>query len=226
MKTNSNIKDLGPFYKYEGYLTSVPLDLFMSKNSDFSGRILDAGCGNMPYRWRFKKASEYIGIDYVRFPAFTEKDIVGNIANLPFSEEEFDVVLNNQVLEHIKDPKVILMELNRVLKKDGILILTVPQMCRIHGEPNDYYRFTKFGIEYLLISSGFKITTIETMGGFWRAIGSHLNFYLFENATNPTVKNLIRKTIVGFNNKLFSFLDKQFYSDKDTLGYMVIASKK
>lgn len=221
-----NIKQLGPFYKYEGHLSAIPLEQFMERNANVYGKILDAGCGNMPYRRKFLHASEYVGIDYVKFPAFTAKDMVGDITNLPFEKESFDIVLNNQVIEHVNDPKKVLNEINRVIVVGGTLILTAPQMCRIHGEPHDYYRFTKFGLEYLITSSGFEIVSIESMGGFWRAFGSHLNFYIMENIKNIFLKNVVRKTLINFNNIMFSFLDKHFYWDKDTLGYMVIARKK
>lgn len=54
-------------------------------------------------------------------------DIKADICNLPFQDNEFDVILCNHVLEHIPNDIKAMQELYRVLKKDGIAILQIPQ---------------------------------------------------------------------------------------------------
>lgn len=99
-------------------------------------------------------------------------------------------------------------------------------MGRLHGEPRDYYRFTKWGIRYLLEGNGFKINTIETHGGFFRAVGSHLIFFIIDYfGKNRYVRFFLRRTIISFNNCFFGLLDRLLFWDKDTLGYNVIAEK-
>ncbi|MBU0978121.1 MAG: class I SAM-dependent methyltransferase, partial [Nanoarchaeota archaeon] len=46
---------------------------------------------------------------------------------LPFENREFDVVVMTEVLEHLKDERLILKEIRRVLKKNGALVLSVPK---------------------------------------------------------------------------------------------------
>lgn len=54
-------------------------------------------------------------------------DVKADICNLPFKDNEFDVILCNHVLEHIPDDTKAMQELYRVLKKGGMAILQIPQ---------------------------------------------------------------------------------------------------
>nr|WP_252726761.1 class I SAM-dependent methyltransferase [Polaribacter vadi] len=54
-------------------------------------------------------------------------DVKADICDLPFKDNEFDVVFCNHVLEHIPDDKKAMQELYRVLKKGGFGIFQIPQ---------------------------------------------------------------------------------------------------
>ncbi len=54
-------------------------------------------------------------------------DVKADICDLPFKDDEFDVVFCNHVLEHIPDDKKAMQELYRVLKKGGFGIFQIPQ---------------------------------------------------------------------------------------------------
>lgn len=54
-------------------------------------------------------------------------DVKADICNLPFKDNEFDVILCNHVLEHIPDDTKAMQELYRILKKGGMAILQIPQ---------------------------------------------------------------------------------------------------
>jgi hypothetical protein len=113
-----------------------------------------------------------------------------------------------------------------VLKKNGQLILSAPQMGRLHGEPDDYYRFTKYGLCYLLEQNGFTVEVIEAHGGIFRALGSHVNFFIIEYfGKSEYLKNALRYTIITLNNFVFALLDRLMPWQKDTLGYNLIAKK-
>ncbi|MDR3001431.1 MAG: methyltransferase domain-containing protein [Fibromonadaceae bacterium] len=94
-------------------------------------RLLDVGCG---WEVKFLKSVEpYIasgvGIDFKAPNLETEKlkTITATLNDkLPFEDNSFDVVSLMAVLEHLEKPLDILLEIRRVLKKDGILVGTVP----------------------------------------------------------------------------------------------------
>lgn len=54
-------------------------------------------------------------------------------SRLPFEDETFDIVIINQVLEHIKDIFFVLHETARVLKKGGYVLIGVPNVASMHN---------------------------------------------------------------------------------------------
>lgn len=135
------------------------------------GRVLDIGCGMKPYKKYLRICSEYIGMDNNKD---VKPDMVGDIKELPFPEGYFDGVLCAEVLEHLPEPEIGIRQISRVLKTGGYLYLTVPQEWCLHYEPDDYFRFTKYGIRYLLKNNGFEILAIERLGGVFSLIGQRL----------------------------------------------------
>jgi SAM-dependent methyltransferase len=72
-----------------------------------------------------------------------------DIQSMPYEDESFDYVLSDQVLEHVRKPWVATEEVRRILKKGGLAIMTTCLTHPIHGLPDDYFRFTPFGLEVL-----------------------------------------------------------------------------
>ncbi len=78
-----------------------------------------------------------------------------NVLNLPFKDGEFDAVVSDLVLEHVKGcPQQAIDETFRVLKPSGIVLHTTNFICPIHGAPNDYWRFTPNALEFLVVKHG------------------------------------------------------------------------
>jgi 2-polyprenyl-3-methyl-5-hydroxy-6-metoxy-1,4-benzoquinol methylase len=101
-----------------------------------------------------------------------------SIPTLPFSEDYFDVIIATDILEHLFSPQATLVEINRVLKRDGFSILSVPNhlylkmrlrilkgadlVLPFHKQSKqwDYFHirfFTSKGFEELLSEAGFNI---------------------------------------------------------------------
>ena len=73
-----------------------------------------------------------------------------DILSLPFEDESFDLVVSDQVLEHINgNPQIAINETNRVLRKGGVAIHTTCFMNPIHEHPVDLWRFTPACLAYL-----------------------------------------------------------------------------
>ena len=78
-------------------------------------------------------------------------DIICDIADMkPISNESIGLVLNLESLEHLPYPQRAIDEIHRVLRPNGLLILTTVMHFKIHRAPKDYWRFTPDGIELLL----------------------------------------------------------------------------
>lgn len=74
---------------------------------------------------------------------------VASVYELPFDNNQFDLVLCIAVLEHLENPQKAIQEMRRVLKIGGKIIVSVPFLFPIHDAPGDYWRFTKFGLKKL-----------------------------------------------------------------------------
>ncbi|MBM3708568.1 MAG: class I SAM-dependent methyltransferase, partial [Actinobacteria bacterium] len=87
----------------------------------FKGRTLDVGCGELMTSLGLKKTRDYVGIDFVPTKDAT---VVGDIHKLPFENDYFDNCICNTVLEHVKNQELVLMEMYRVLKPSGKLLVS------------------------------------------------------------------------------------------------------
>lgn len=126
-------------------------------------RVLDVGCGEQIYR-KYVSCQEYVGIDVEQSghcPLDRKVDRFFDGENIPFQDDEFDLVLCTEVLEHAIAPDKIMMEMRRVLKFGGILIVTVPSMWGEHEVPFDFRRYTSFGVKKLALDSGFELIKLD-----------------------------------------------------------------
>ena len=67
----------------------------------------------------------------------------------------FDIIIAEQVLEHVERPAAALQNAHAMLADDGVLLLTTPFLIKIHELPFDGYRWTPSGLEKLLNECGF-----------------------------------------------------------------------
>lgn len=95
--------------------------------------ILDVGCGDGIVVASLVGSYEFSGVDgdEVQVALARERGInavVADITNLPFASASFDAAFAGEVIEHTFSPDKFLVEINRVLKPGGTLILTVPNI--------------------------------------------------------------------------------------------------
>ena len=106
-----------------------------------SFNLLDIGCGKgyitNQVKNRFPNA-EISALDYslaaidFAFDNFKNIDfIVADAYNLPYSDHYFDVIVCNNIWEHVPDPLNMLKEIMKVLKKNGYLIISTPSRYRL-----------------------------------------------------------------------------------------------
>jgi len=202
------------------YLQLSEISEAIKRNSHYAhGVLVDIGSGNTPYKPFFKeKIKDYITIDTINFKG-DKPDIFGNALNLPIKDNSVDTIFSSQVLEHVPNPNKMINEIHRVLKKGGVCILTTHMANPLHGEPHDYFRFTKYGLKQLFKKFS-KIEKIEENGGALLSISQFIVWGLSEK-----LPNIISFPIVILSNLIIKRLDKLFYDKRFTTNYIIVARK-
>jgi len=188
------------------------------------GWLLDLGCGAQPYRDIFNHVERYIGLD---LPPNRRVNAYGDGMVLPFRDAAFDTVLCNEVLEHVPEPSKLMAEAARVLKPRGRLLLTTPQTWGLHLEPHDFYRYTKYGLRYLVEKSKLEVIEIVPTCGLWATLAQRLADTVIYTYAIGSSRWVIRTLalllapvlMVGYG------LDKLFGKRGDTLDHVMVARK-
>lgn len=171
IKSMDTIKD---FYNLKKYSLGLNTENVHQKIIRFVGsgsKILDVGCANGYLSKLIKeKGNAVSGIEISEIAAKEAKGhldelIVGNIEhmNLPWPEQHFDIIICADVLEHLFDPSTVLVKLRKVLKDNGVLILSIPNIA--------YY-----GIRKSLLLGRFEYSNTGTLDR------GHIRFFTFATA--------------------------------------------
>jgi len=106
----------------------------------------------------------YRGIDQ---QAGKNVDQVVNPNSWPFDDCLFDIVVSSSALEHCYEPWLVIEEMARVLRQDGLLMIVVPWREEIHSHPIDAWRILPDAMKYLLARSGrLKVLSVTKRGDF------------------------------------------------------------
>lgn len=193
-------------------------------------RLLDIDCGSGEKKCVIPPETHYIGVDHLStLHDKSNVDIFCTAYELPFIRDTYDFVFCTGVLEHLEEPEQALREAYRVLKPHSYALYTIPLFWHLHEEPRDFYRYTKFGIQYLFEKAGFEIVELKVLSGFRVTFGSELNYYISSLARGPL--GILIKPVIATNNLLFFALDKvdrkiNKGTGKWTWMYLVVAKKK
>ena len=160
-----------------------------------------------------------IDIDPARKP-----DLVADICDLPFPDSSFDAVFMLEVLEHVPDQVAAAREVQRVLKKDGFLFLSVPFLFPVHDRPGDFHRLTSYALKRLFsglmeIDVTEKFSTALTLTGLDCRRASHLDGWKAPLGTLFIVLNIL------FRLPFLLVLDKISPTADYPLGYFVVGRK-
>lgn len=186
--------------------------------------ILNVGSGGdiQKLLQQFKRVNLLnIDIDHLREP-----DIVCDITDINLSNIinfEPDIVCMFEVLEHIKEPHIAIKNIYKILKKGGKCICSTPFIFHIHDEPNDYFRFTIYGLKILF--KEFSTINIIKKNGWLESI--FVNFIRLIKEKNFILKviSIIFMLLYFFSYPLIVILQKFANSETLTTGYFLKAIK-
>lgn len=199
-------------------------DLYIQKKYSSTNKITlcDFGCGTMPYITLFpKEFVDYKGIDLPWNP-HAHFYIENNKIKMPNSEA--DIVLSTQVLEHVEDYNTYLQEAHRILKEDGLLVITTHGYWMYHPDPTDYWRWTSDGLKKIIQDQNFEIIHFDGI----IARGA-MGMQLVQDGFYFKLPKIFRPLFGGIMQTFVAVLDKLSSHEarvKDACTYLVIAKRK
>ena len=195
-----------------------------------NGNLLDLGSGASPYNNLYNSDINIITLEY---NSKRKPSVVGDAHILPFKNESFDFITSYEVLEHVRDPKVVISEIHRILKSSGSCAISVPMTWGLHYEPYDFRRFTNHGLVAMLEDNNFNIRLIRKIGGLYSFFFARNLDIIYTFIRKLPIVNLIpyRGHILAIIFSPLSlllsitcyFLDK--LSKEDAIGWFVIIDK-
>lgn len=184
--------------------------------------LLDAGCGDSPYLHLFRgRITNCVRVDP---SSLCRPDIMASTDSLPFANATFDMVLCFQVLEHLPNPEKTILELYRVLREGGVLLLSTHGVWNYHGSAayGDFRRWTRQGLE-LELSHCFRSVQVLPAGDAVTCLFQVINIYL--NGL-PVILTPLKRLGFLVNNLLAtSPLKKMVSNDTFAISYLCIARK-
>ena len=186
------------------------------------GKLLDIGCSIGTFLDIARKNGwDTFGIDLSKASIdYCTKELKlnvkqGKLEDIKFPSNSFDVVIMSDLLEHVPNPMATLKEANRILKKDGLLFITTPNIGSttarlmktrwVHLKPREHiYYFTPKTIEKALSKTGFKLINCKSLGRVRNlktitdALKSY-NIFLYKTAKLLIRDNLAKKISFTLN---------------------------
>jgi SAM-dependent methyltransferase len=170
---------------------------------DELGAVLDAGCGESPFRVFFPNAHPYIRLDRVCSPLV---DVTASLPRIPLRTASVNVILMTHVLADLPDPREAFVEARRVLMPGGRLLVLETTCYPQHDLPHDYYRIMPAALAHLAEQTGFRITSVEYLGGLFTRFAA-LNSYLLGRLRQYSLLRPLVAVAVACSNVAFLFAD-------------------
>ena len=219
-----------PFYGYSRYLEEKECikDTFNKRLKIINklsrkGRLLDIGCA-LGFFLELARDNgwDVQGLEISRYAYNYAK----NMLKLPvmnktleksrFKSNSFDVVTMFDVIEHLSDPKFTLKEIRRILKPNGLLVITTPNIGSITARilwknweevrrvREHIYFFSEYTLKKILKSLNFEVLRIESAGRF---------FSVKMAVERGKLYNKTMFTLIGKISDSLGLNDKRIYVD-------------
>ncbi len=161
------MNDKNHYNQYFEYLKKRSLKSFLYRKyyiypkykKYINGSLLDVGCGIGEILSYYKNS---IGVDinsecvnYCKSKGLNAK--IMKVDNLPFEDNKFNTVMLDNVLEHIDNPNKMIVEINRVMKNESHLLVSVPGIKGFIHDPDHKVFYDQKKLNQIFEANKFKL---------------------------------------------------------------------
>ena len=202
-------------------LINFNIDIIKNKNRKI--KLLNIGAGGEIEDIIKKKIKHYYSIDID--PKRNPNQVIDICDKRFLKKIKFkpNLIFIFEVLEHTRKPELAIKNIYNILKNGEYCLASVPFNFHLHDEPNDFYRFTKYGLE--LLFKNFSKVKIINRNGWLDSIFVLLIRLEKENYFFSKITGKLFIIIYFLLYPLIQILQKIIISDKITTGYFVVAIK-
>ncbi len=159
--------------------------------------VLDLGGNRIGKRGLFDVEKYNLNVVYANLSPAKRPHVQAEAAWLPLRSESCHAVICSELLEHVSDPPAVLAEVHRVLRGGGTLLVCVPFLARIHGDPYDFGRYTDYYWSETLGAVGFIDIVIERQGSFWSVLVDMVRDLAYLNGNRSLPRNQWLKRLIS-----------------------------
>jgi SAM-dependent methyltransferase len=190
-------------------------------------KVLDIGCGTGWELFKYKqKGWKVAGVEPSKAACDTGNKqglniFNGTLLDANFQENEFDLIISSHSFEHIPNPNETMMEIKRILKDGGELIMSIPNYAGLNSkifgkywyyltEPVHTFLYSPKSIKKLFPLHGFEIRKIKYNGNMMGILGSLQSYKNRKNGKMADDGNLTKSFVWTFLATHFSKIENLF----------------
>ena len=194
------------------------------QNTTLSGDVLDVGGVKNSKKSYQHLFSGYNSWSILNISSAHQPDILADINEpLPFANESFDNVVCMNTLEHVENISLALSEMIRILRPNGKIIISMPFLFPVHGDPDDFHRPTASWWQTALITNNISDEAQSITPLVWCKFSTGMSF--IDNSLTVFWRRLFRPFILlpGLIQRYFKL--KRHNHQSAALGYIIVGHK-
>lgn len=200
------------------------VDNFFFAHKNLFGKdkfILDIGGKKTHKRGLFDIEKSGSEVKYVNIDRSTNPDIYSDATDVPLPNSSCDIIIMGELLEHVPNPRNVLGEAYRLLRSDGLVLITVPFLYPVHADPYDFGRYTDYFWEKTLKEIGFREIGIEKQGTIFAVMALMVqHIFRARNKSWRPIQSMLVSFLMWLNKKTTSPLLTAW-----TTGYGIVVKK-